>query len=87
MSKKYRPCQPQSSVTKAPAEALSAVGAVDAKANTASPILRAKPGGKVAMTETNMRTDIVPLEKLCMARSTISPSSPETRRLRQAQST
>jgi len=49
-------------VTKAPTEALSAVGAVEAKAKRASPILRAKPGGNVAMTETNIRTDIVPLQ-------------------------
>jgi hypothetical protein len=49
-------------VTKAPAEALSAVGAVEQNANRASPILRAKPGGKVATTATNIKTDIVPLQ-------------------------
>lgn len=72
-------------MTKAPAEALSAVGAVEAKANSASPTLRAKPGGNVAMTETNIKTDSVPLQKLCSARSAISPSSPGAARLRPAQ--
>ena len=81
------PCQPKDSVTKAPAEALSAVGAVDAKAKTARPILRAEPGGKVAMTVTNSKTDRMPLQKLCAARSAMKDSPPATSRLAAAQTT
>src|SRR6516164_317074 len=53
-----------------PTEALSAAGAVEAKANTASPRLRAAPRGSVAITATNSRTDRIPVQKLCIARRT-----------------
>ncbi len=73
-------------MTNAPAEALSAVGAVDAKAKRARPILRAEPGGSVAMTATNIKTDRVPLQKLWAARSTMRGPSSAANRLAQAQS-
>ena len=53
-----------------PTEALSAAGVVEAKAKTASPRLRAAPRGSVAITATNSRTDRIPVQKLCIARST-----------------
>src|SRR5262249_41481181 len=64
------PAQPKRSVMKPPTKALSAAGVVEAKAKTASPRLRAAPRGSVAITATNSSTESIPVQKLCIARST-----------------